>query len=47
MCHEDNQKQNAGMYEVDFNGENLSSGIYYYKLETGNFTDTKKMLLIK
>jgi len=42
-----NEKQNAGSYSVNFNGSNLSSGMYYYKLESGNFTDTKKMILIK
>jgi hypothetical protein len=42
-----------GTYEVDFNGENLPSGIYFYKLtvdgnsNTGGFTETKKMILIK
>lgn len=42
-----NENQSAGIYEADFNGENLSSGIYYYRIETGNFVDTKKMILIK
>lgn len=37
----------AGQYNVDFNGANLSSGIYYYKLESGNFSDVKKMILVK
>ncbi len=42
-----NEKQNAGMYEVNFNGSKFASGVYFYKLETGNFTDTKRMILIK
>jgi Secretion system C-terminal sorting domain len=43
-----NQKQNAGSYEVEFNGENFSSGIYFYKLEAGNFfIETKRMILLK
>jgi len=42
-----NEKQNAGSYEVDFNGSNYSSGIYFYKLQTDNFSETKKMTLIK
>jgi hypothetical protein len=45
-----NQKQNAGFYEVTFDGTNLSSGIYFYKLTcTGqdNFSETKKMILLK
>jgi hypothetical protein len=36
-----------GSYKVDFNGEKLSSGIYYYKITTDEFTDVKKMLLVK
>lgn len=39
--------QDAGKHTVEFNGGALSSGVYYYKLETPLFTDTKKMLLIK
>ncbi len=40
-------KHNAGRYSVNFNGSNLSSGIYYYKLKTDKFTRTRKMILIK
>lgn len=42
-----NEKQNAGTYEVDFNGSELSSGIYFYKFTADNFTDTKRMILLK
>ncbi len=42
-----NQKQSAGTYEVNFNEGNLSSGIYFYMLTSGNFKDVKKMLLVK
>lgn len=42
-----NEILNAGTYEVDFNGEELSSGIYFYTLKTDDFSDTKKMMLIK
>ncbi len=42
-----NEFKNAGNYEVNFNAENLGSGIYYYRIEAGSFTDTKKMILIK
>jgi aminopeptidase N len=42
-----NQQQSAGHYEVLFDGAGLSSGIYFYRLETPTFTDTKKMTLIK
>jgi len=37
----------AGTYEVNFDGSNLSSGIYFYKLTTNQFTETKKMILMK
>jgi hypothetical protein len=36
-----------GIYSVDFNGSNLPSGIYYYRIEAGSYTETKKMVLIK
>jgi hypothetical protein len=41
------EKKSAGIYEVEFNAENLSSGIYFYKIEAGDFSDVKKMILIK
>jgi uncharacterized protein (TIGR02145 family) len=37
----------AGRYEITFNGKGLSSGIYYYRLQTGKFIETKKFILIK
>lgn len=37
----------AGYYNLAFDGFKLSSGIYYYKITTDNFTDTKKMILLK
>jgi len=42
-----NEKQNAGSYTVDFNGDGLPSGVYFYKLEAGEFTETKRMILLK
>jgi hypothetical protein len=42
-----NESKTAGYYSVDFSGENLSSGFYFYKMETGSFVETKKMMLIK
>ncbi len=37
----------AGEYSFDFNAENLATGIYFYKLETSEFTSIKKMILVK
>ncbi|MGE5456841.1 MAG: T9SS type A sorting domain-containing protein, partial [Methanococcaceae archaeon] len=37
----------AGNYSIDFNGKDLSSGIYFYKLESGNFTSVKKLTFLK
>lgn len=39
--------RNAGYYELEFDASNLPSGIYFYKLNTGNYTDTKKLILLK
>jgi photosystem II stability/assembly factor-like uncharacterized protein len=38
---------NAGSYEVSFDGSSMPSGVYFYKLQTEKFTETKKMVLIK
>ena len=42
-----NGVKKSGTYEVDFNGENLNSGVYFYKLTNSSFSDVKKMILIK
>lgn len=42
-----NEKQMAGSYSTDFNASALPSGVYFYKLETGSLTETKKMMLLK
>lgn len=42
-----NEKQNAGIYSIDWNASSFPSGIYYYKIITEKFSDTKKMCLIK
>lgn len=41
------QELSAGSYDVQFNANNLSSGVYFYQLVTGSFSETKKMNLIK
>jgi hypothetical protein len=42
-----NEKQIAGTYKVDFKAAHLASGVYFYKLDAGSFTQTKKMILVK
>ncbi len=42
-----NEVKPAGSYEVNFNAYGLTSGIYFYKLQAGNFTETRKMVLLR
>ncbi|MBE2219740.1 MAG: T9SS type A sorting domain-containing protein [Ignavibacteria bacterium] len=42
-----NEELTAGTYNFDFNASHLASGIYFYKLVTNGFADTKKMVLVK
>jgi photosystem II stability/assembly factor-like uncharacterized protein len=42
-----NEKLNPGTYEVTFDGSNFASGIYFYRLTTDDFIDTKKLILLK
>lgn len=42
-----NEKLVAGSYEYTFNGSDFISGVYFYKLESGNFSEVRKMLLVK
>jgi len=39
--------KNAGTYSVQFNSTGLSSGVYFYKISVNNFTDTRKLILLK
>lgn len=41
------QFQNAGSYQMAFNATGLSSGVYFYKLETDDFKDVKRMVILK
>ncbi len=42
-----NEQKTPGFYEVKFDGAELSSGVYFYKLQSGSFSDVKKMILTK
>lgn len=42
-----NEFRNAGTYEINFDGSKLSTGVYYYRLTSGNISETKKMILTK
>ena len=42
-----NENIKAGAYEINFNGNHLTSGVYFYRFEAGDFATTKKMILIK
>jgi len=41
------EELNAGNYKYDWNAENLTSGIYFYRLSTSNFSEMKKMIFLK
>ena len=43
----ENGFKNAGNYSVKFNADELPSGAYYYKIEAGQFSQSKKMILLK
>jgi hypothetical protein len=42
-----NEKKPAGSYETHWDGTNYSSGVYFYKMETTGYTESKKMLMLK
>ena len=42
-----NEKKEAGIYEVEFSANNLSSGSYFYRIIADNFVQSKKMILLK
>ena len=42
-----NEYKPAGKYKTEFDGTNLPSGVYLYRLNAGNYTAVKKMILLK
>jgi hypothetical protein len=42
-----NQERDAGIYTIEFDGSNVSSGTYIYRITAGTFTEVKKMILVK
>ena len=42
-----NERQSAGSHTVNFSGDVLSSGIYFYQLRAGTFVETRKMVLLR
>jgi hypothetical protein len=42
-----NERREAGVHEVKFDGSNLASGVYLYRLQAGAFVSTKKLVLLK
>ena len=42
-----NKQQPSGNYEVEFNAARLASGIYFYRLQVGNYSATKKLVLLR
>ena len=41
------EKREPGNYTVEFDGSKFTSGIYYYRITAGSFTETKRMVLLK
>jgi hypothetical protein len=42
-----NGEENAGYHEVQFNAQNLPSGVYFYRIQAGSYAETKKLLLVR
>ena len=47
MQHLVNEQKAAGSYNVQFDASKLSSGVYIYSIQAGDFMESKKMLLMK
>ena len=42
-----NEKKDAGVHEVMFDGSGLSSGVYFYRIEAGSYVETRKLILLR
>lgn len=42
-----NEEMRPGSYQATFNGTNLASGVYFYRLQAGEFVQTRKLILMK
>ena len=42
-----NEEKHAGNYKISFNASGFASGVYFFRLQAGNFMNTKKMILLK
>jgi len=42
-----NERREAGVHEVKYDGKSLSSGLYFYRIQAGHFVETKRLLLIR
>lgn len=42
-----NEIRPVGIYKIEFDGTNFASGVYFYRIEAGDFVQTKRMVLIK
>jgi len=42
-----NEIKSAGSYQVDFDASKLTSGVYFYRIETGSFTETRRLVILK